>query len=121
MKFYPCSLVLALTLMLAGRGMADDAAGMDLALFSGPKWSFNKGPEFPGATGATALEKLDGRDAVTLSYDFSGGGAYVAARVPIDLAEGCTQLKFEAKADRLVKVVVRLIDSTHQVLSLIHI
>ena len=94
--------------------LAADPAGTDLGLFSGKKWTFYPGYEFPGAKGSLRLEKVDDRDALILAYDFSGGGAYVAAKVPIEILEGATALHFDVKADRKHKLVLRLVDSSKQ-------
>ncbi|CAN5688686.1 hypothetical protein BH09VER1_BH09VER1_03830 [soil metagenome] len=104
---------LALSLHLS-RGAA--AAGTNLELFSGKKWTFYPGYEFPGAKGSLRLEKVDDKDALIVAYDFSGGGAYVAAKTPLEILEGATALRFNVKADRKHKLVLRLVDSTKQTL-----
>ena len=50
-------------------------------------WSFNNGPEFPGATGGLTADPLaprDGRDSLKLVGDFTKGGNYVQAGRKID-------------------------------------
>ncbi len=89
----------------------------DLDLFSGTKWAFYPGFEFPGAKGDRRLETVDNKKALILSYDFTGGGAYIMAGMSVNIPEGSKEVNFEVKADRIVKVMVRLEDSlkqTHQ-------
>lgn len=93
------------------------AAEKPLEALSGGRWSFYPGYEFPGAKGSSRLETVDGRNAVIVSYDFSGGGVYVIAGTPVDIAEGSKAIAFAVKADRELKLMVRLEDSekqTHQ-------
>ena len=93
------------------------AGEVDLDLLSGTKWAFYPGYEFPGAKGSRRLESVDGRNALIVSYDFSGGGAYVVAGTPVDIAAGSKAIECAVKADRELKLMVRLEDSekqTHQ-------
>ena len=93
------------------------AAGeVDLDLLSGTKWAFYPGYEFPGAKGSQRLETVDGRNALIVSYDFSGGGVYVVAGASVDIAEGSKAIAFAVKADRELKLMVRLEDSEKQTL-----
>ena len=90
------------------------AAENPLEVLSGGKWSFYPGYEFPGAKGTTRLETVDGRNAVIVSYDFSGGGVYVIAGTPVDIAEGSKAISFAVRSDRELKLMVRLEDSSKQ-------
>lgn len=93
------------------------AAENPLDILGGPKWAYNPGYEFPGAKGDRRFETVDGRDALVVSYDFTNGGAYVIAGTRVEIAEGAAELRFDVRADRNLKVVVRLEDAekqTHQ-------
>lgn len=78
------------------------------------KWGFYGGYEFPGAKGAVSRQNAEDREVVNLYYDFSGGGAYVAAKGVVEIPEGPTEFRFSAKADRPQKLVLRLVDVTKQ-------
>lgn len=57
----------------------DDAASLK-------PWSFSEGPEFPGAAGRIEWLADQGHDqpgCLGLGFDFSGGGSYVQASVPL--------------------------------------
>lgn len=90
------------------------AGESDLDLLGGTKWTFYPGYEFPGAKGASRLEAVDDRNALVLAYDFTGGGAYVAAGAVAEIPEGSKELLVDVKADRELKIMVRLEDSTRQ-------
>jgi len=60
------ALLLALGLFSCAGGSLT-AADRDLDLFSGKKWQFYPGYEFPGAKGNQRLETVDGRDALIIS------------------------------------------------------
>lgn len=102
--------LLAFTVLLA----SSPAAETTLDVFGGKKWGFYPGYEFPGAKGTCRLESVDGRDALVIEYDFTGGGAYVLAGTPVEIAQGPAELKFDVKADREMKVIVRIEDSAKQ-------
>lgn len=102
--------VLAFAALLA----SSPAAETTLDVFGGKKWAFYPGYEFPGAKGTCRLESVDGRDALVIEYDFTGGGAYVLAGTPVDIAQGPAELRFDIKADREIKVIVRIEDSAKQ-------
>lgn len=101
---------------LTGTVYSADPAGTKLELFSGQKWTFYPGYEFPGAKGALRQEKVDDKDALIIAYDFTGGGAYVAGKVAAEIPEGATALRISVKADRKQKLMLRLVDSTKQTL-----
>jgi hypothetical protein len=105
--------VLAISALLASL----PAAETTLDVLSGKKWAFYPGYEFPGAKGTCRLESVDNRDALVIEYDFTGGGAYVLAGTPVEIAQGPAELRFDVKADREMKIIVRIEDSekqTHQ-------
>lgn len=67
-------------------------------------WTFSPGAEFPGAKGALAVEGGD----VVLSYDFTGGGAYVAAYhafEPTEVSAITLSIKKPAEAEITLRVV----------------
>lgn len=97
--------------VLLGSSLAGETA---LDVLSGKKWAFYPGYEFPGAKGTCRLESVDGRDALVIEYDFTGGGAYVLAGTPVDIAQGPAELRFDVKADREMKIIVRIEDSAKQ-------
>ena len=93
------------------------AAENPMDLFGGTKWAFNPGYEFPGAKGDRRFDTVDGRQSLVVNYDFTGGGAYVIAGTRVEIAEGTSEFRFDVRADRNLKVVVRLEDAekqTHQ-------
>lgn len=98
--------------LLASAPARAEAAELD-GVFD-TKWAFYPGYEFPGAKGASRLETVDGRNAAVLEYDFTNGGAYVMTGVPVAIAESVRSVQFDLKADRDLKIVVRLEDSSKQ-------
>lgn len=107
-------------IVLAGMGPVSpsaSAAERPLDVFGGAKWAFNPGYEFPGATGNRRFETVDGRDALVVNYDFTAGGAYVIAGTRVEVGEEAAGLRFDVRADRDLKILVRLEDAekqTHQ-------
>ena len=87
----------------------------DLALFGkGTQWAFVDGREFPGAAGSFALT-TDAEMAVgALSYDFTKGGAYVAAHTHLTIPNDAAELRVGTKASQGLRITVRLIDATGQ-------
>ena len=72
--------------------------------------SYWNGCEFPGATGG--VEYAEG--CVTLKYDFSGGGRYVAARFDLDNRPALRMLAFETLFKADVALSIRVCDATGQ-------
>jgi len=100
---------------LAPDALAGEEKPLDLP--GSTQWAYYPGYEFPGAKGGRRLENTDGRDAVIVSYDFSGGGAYIIAGAKVEIAQGAAELRFDVRADRELKILVRMEDSekqTHQ-------
>lgn len=76
------------------------------------QWAFNNGPEFPGATGAFDLVEEDKKDACAISYDFSGGGAYVNAGVAAGGVGEFNEAVFSVKDRQPGPVMFRIVDAT---------
>lgn len=90
------------------------ASETPIEILSGGKWSFYPGYEFPGAKGTSRLETIEGRDGLSVSYDFSGGGAYVISGTRVEIPDGTKEIRADVRADREIKVMVRLEDSAKQ-------
>lgn len=107
-----------LALLLAGPLMR--AAEIPLDDFEDParfaRWTFSWGAEFPGATGS--LARAEGRigAGARLAYDFSGGGAYVAANFTLPVPLNCAAVAFWVRSPAGIRIVLRLGDSTGQTL-----
>ncbi|HEX8790203.1 MAG TPA: hypothetical protein VF765_04575 [Polyangiaceae bacterium] len=78
-------------------------------------WVFSNGPEFPGATGSLASGPGSTGKGAALSYDFSGGGNYVAMTLTLPAPLTATAIGYAAKAAG-VRTVLRVQDSSGQVL-----
>ncbi len=90
---------------------ASFAPGADLVLDacrSAANWQFTPGGEFPGAKGG--LRQAD--DGVALAYDFTGGGAYVAAGFQRTFPPEVTSLRLKVQASQAVRLQVRVVDAT---------
>ena len=79
-------------------------------------WSFTSGAEFPGAKGTYDFvrEEKGGPEALAITYDFSGGGAYVAAVGNAPLSGRMRALVFDATAASRCQALVRFFDKTGQ-------
>lgn len=104
-------LLLCLLLIAPHPGRSQDA---QLDWVQNAQWGFYGGYEFPGAKGTVSRQNAEDREVVNLYYDFSGGGAYVAAKGAVEIPEGPAEFRFSAKADRPHKLVLRLVDATKQ-------
>ena len=91
-----------------------DSGTEPMEFAAGKTWSYYGGREFPGAKGSVKWGSVDDLDVLAIQYDFSGGGAYVAARSPVDFAGEVSEFSFDVKASCKQKLVVRLVDSTKQ-------
>src|ERR1051325_5083289 len=98
-------LFLALVTGTNSKALADE---VDLDLFSGKQWAFYPGYEFPGAKGNRRVETVDGKKALIISYDFTKGGQYVMAGMPVEIPQGSKSIHFEIKADKELKIMIRL-------------
>jgi hypothetical protein len=90
-------------------------AQKSLELFNGNhEWSFNDGREFPGATGSFDLKPAGEKPLGTLHYDFTKGGAYVAAQTHATIENGADEFRIAAKSSQAMRMSVRLVDATGQ-------
>lgn len=79
----------------------------------GGAWKFSNGAEFKGATGS--ISKPAGKDQpMILNFDFTKGGAYVAAIKPLEPKLNVTQLSLDIQGQNK-KITVRIFDKTGQV------
>lgn len=120
---FNCLFALALLLATVGSLRADDKPApaaqrkeTDLELFEdGTAWTFLAGEEFPGAKGSFEL----GQDKETrigkLSYDFTGGGNYVAASTQVRIPEVASEVRFKVQGKEPLTILVRLTDESGQV------
>jgi hypothetical protein len=97
------------TLLLTIMTLATAAQeGVVLDAFSSVgNWTFDNGQEFPGAIGN--LSKVKKAPVMTISYDFSKGGAYVQAIRKSDLPAGTKRISFQAQADADSRITLRVI------------
>ncbi len=75
-------------------------------------WEFYPGAELPGATGDLAVTA---EGLLTLRYDFSKGGAYVAAYRDLTPATPLSELRLEVRKPDLAQLTLRATDSAGQV------
>ena len=85
-----------------------------LDAFSGHKWSFSSGSEFPGASGGFEVVEQEGKKSGKLSFDFSKGGMYVSATSGVEIPGGNEELRFRVKSRDWQRIMIRLFDSTGQ-------
>lgn len=79
-------------------------------------WTFTNGPEFPGAKGSLSKGAGHVGGGAHLSYDFTGGGAYVAAVLALSKPIDAVEIDFWVKAPPAIRVVLRVVDATGQTL-----
>ncbi len=79
-------------------------------------WTFSNGPEFPGAKGSLTKSVGHNGSGAHLAYDFSGGGAYVAASLKLATPINAAEIGFWVKAPAGIHAWLRVVDSTVQVL-----
>ena len=82
-------------------------------------WGFTNGQEFPGAKGKLELVKDQpeaGKNALLLSGDFTGGGAYVATTKSLKTLEAIATetIRFRVKSDNVTSFSFRMGDGTDQ-------
>jgi hypothetical protein len=88
----------------------------DLELFEeGTSWTFLSGDEFPGAKGSFELGQDKETRVGKLSYDFTGGGNYVAASTQVRIPENTSELRFKVQGKEPLTILVRLTDESGQV------
>ncbi len=101
--------ILSLVIMVLITGMAC-AKDYSLSNFDQAKeWGITLGREFPGAKGKLALNK-SGK--LELSYDFTGGGKYIAIWFKKRLPEKVNEFFIDLKANQQTSINYRLVDST---------
>lgn len=102
-------------LLLAGPCLA---AGQPLDDFErGARWAFSNGPEFPGAAGAFEVGPRgahSGKMGGTLSFDFTGGGRYVQASIPLPAGVEIGGLELYVRKPCRNTLAVRVDDSEGQ-------
>jgi polysaccharide biosynthesis protein PslG len=76
-------------------------------------WVFSNGPEFPGATGSLAAGPGATGPGAALTYDFTGGGNYVAMTLTLPTPITATVIGYSARAAG-VRTVLRVVDSGGQ-------
>lgn len=77
-------------------------------------WRFSNGAEFAGAKGSlTSRAAANGQES-SLSFDFSEGGAYVAAFTAITVTEDYAEIRLRVKSTQNTKLSFRLNDATGQ-------
>ncbi len=79
-------------------------------------WTFSNGPEFPGAKGSLTKGAGHSGSGAHLAYDFSGGGAYVAASLKLATPINAAEVGFWVRAPAGIHAWLRVVDSTMQVL-----
>lgn len=81
-------------------------------------WQYNNGNEFPGAKGSLSIVRgpSDGKQALRLSADFSGGGRYVGTRNSLAAfdAKLTTAIELQVRSDEVKEFSLRLVDSSNQ-------
>lgn len=88
----------------------DDAA-------SARQWSFNNGPEFPGAKGRIEWDGREGhvgKGCLALHHDFTGGGNYVEAGFPLPEGNKTRKVRLWIKKPGGHKLTFRATDSGDQ-------
>jgi len=81
------------------------------------RWQFSAGAEFPGASGRFDRSEeaaRGGRFGGRLQFDFTGGGAYVAAYRELDAASPVAALRVWLKQPRGSRLTVRYTDPSDQ-------
>lgn len=74
---------------------------------------FTRGDEFPGAEGSAEVVAEGETSFLKIDYDFSGGGQYVSAGLPVAPPPGrYTSLSFVVKGDSERLLGLRLIDQS---------
>jgi hypothetical protein len=107
----------AVVLLTPSRADADETTidNFEGALAPAP-WTFFNGPEFPGAKGSLTRGPGHSGSGARLAYDFSGGGAYVAASLRLAVPVNAAAIGFWVRAPAGIHVWMRVVDSTAQVL-----
>lgn len=100
---------------------AEEISGFDVGQ---NRWDLNLGGEYPGAKAEFEIREdanfsHKGMAYAAITYDFSGGGAYVGIGSPTTaLTEEAPVLSFWAKCSSRIRLKVRIIDSADQTFDL---
>jgi hypothetical protein len=79
-------------------------------------WAFDRGRQFPGARGSLGFtDGKTGRGAL-LRYDFSRGGAYVAAAIRLARPIPAAALELWVRSPTGIRIVAQVVDATGQLL-----
>lgn len=81
------------------------------------EWSFSNGPEFPGAQGSFELSSdaaHDGTRGGRLHFDFTGGGAYVQAMLPLPAEPPLAAVELWVRKPVANRLTVRFVDQRNQ-------
>jgi hypothetical protein len=99
----------------AGKRSANDLTEKPLGLMAkDAHWGFSNGQEFPGATGSLEPGEDNQRPIINLAYDFTKGGAYVAAISELSIPDTAGEIRIPAKSPRGLGLSIQLIDRTGQ-------
>jgi hypothetical protein len=104
--------IAALTLCVDPTSQATESISLAPAPLAQGRWSFSNGGEFPGAKGTLSV---DAKRGVSLAYDFTGGGAYVAAYRDLDAPDIVGSISFRLENPRPRQITVRVFDRDGQV------
>ena len=83
---YPATAAVMVMMMMMAQAHGQEIVPLEgFAAELGDGWAFHNGSEFPGATGSLERAEEAGRDGAggRLSFDFTGGGAYVQATLKL--------------------------------------
>lgn len=111
---------MASVLLAVALGKADSAhaAGVSIDDMEGADassaWSFSSGAEFPGATGSLLLSENGGNRHLTLHYDFTQGGVYVAATRQLAEPTAAALVRLRVKLPGRATLALRVRDATGQ-------
>lgn len=109
---------LSVVAALAGRAREVHAAAITLDTFNDPAqhamWQFSNGAEFPGASGALRFDENQGDPHLRLSYDFTGGGVYVAATRELTSPVDVNFLRAKMMFPGVAQLAVRVRDTSGQ-------
>ena len=101
--------------LAAGANDNKDLGEKPLGLFAkDAHWGFSNGQEFPGATGSIERGADGDKPIINLAYDFTKGGAYVAALSDVSIPDTAAELRIPAKSQAGVGLSIQLIDRTGQ-------
>lgn len=83
------------------------------------EWALNRGWEFPGAQGSLGISEVHGRKALTLAWDFSGGGRYISANWLFRTQPEADELRLSVRGEPgPLPLLLRFVDATGQHLQL---